>query len=92
MGGANTQTQQPPEVEDSYNPAISAKEEATYARLKKQGGSGTDESLGSYIAMGKDIYGDLKQNALNLIRSYNSPNSYTREASAAATQDSPIKK
>lgn len=77
MGGVNTQTPQPTQVEDSYNPAISAKEEKAYARLEKQGMSGSgDESLASYIAVGKDIYGDLRSKAASLI----SPNSFGRDA------------
>lgn len=92
MGGVNTQTQQPTQSVDSINPAVSGEEEATYARIKKQGMSGGDESLASYIGMGKDIYGGLKQSALNLIKSNTSPNSYTRESSAPATPDSTIKK
>lgn len=77
MGGANTQTPQPTQVEDSYNPAISAKEEKAYARLERQGMSGSgDESLASYVAMGKDIYGDLRSKAASLI----SPNSFGRDA------------
>jgi hypothetical protein len=75
MGGANTQT--PQSTQDSYNPAVSAKEEKTYARLDKQGMSGSgDESLASYIAVGKDIYGDLRSKAASLI----SPNSFGRDA------------
>jgi hypothetical protein len=45
-------------------------------------GSG-DESLASYIAMGKDIYGDLRSKASSLI----SPNLFGRDVSAPATQD-----
>jgi hypothetical protein len=77
MGGANTQTPQPSQVEDSYNPAVSSKEEKAYARLERQGMSGSgDESLASYVAMGKDIYGDLRSKAASLI----SPNSFGRDA------------
>lgn len=77
MGGANTQTPQPTQVENSYNPAVSSKEEKAYARLDKQGMSGSgDESLASYVAMGKDIYGDLRSKAASLI----SPNSFGRDA------------
>ena len=77
MGGTNTQTPQPSQVEDSYNPAVSSKEEKAYARLERQGMSGSgDESLASYVAMGKDIYGDLRSKAASLI----SPNSFGRDA------------
>ena len=84
MGGANTQTPQPTQVEDSYNPAVPARAEKTYSRLAKQGMSGSgDESLASYIAMGKDIYGDLRSKASSLI----SPNLFGRDVSAPATQE-----
>ena len=77
MGGSNTQTPTP----QQDNPE---KEAATYDRLKKQGMSGSgDESLASYIAMGKDIYGDLRSKASSLI----SPNLFGRDVSAPATQD-----
>jgi hypothetical protein len=81
MGGSNTQTPQPPQE----NPAKQAK---TYARLEKQGMSGSgDESLASYVAMGKDIYGDLRSQASKLI----SPNLFGRDVSAPATQETPNK-
>ena len=84
MGGANTQTPQPTQVENSYNPAVPAKAEKTYARLEKQGMSGSgDESLASYVAMGKDIYGDLRAQASKMI----SPNLFGRDVSAPATQE-----
>lgn len=84
MGGANTQTPQPTQEPDLYNPAISGKEENRYDRLKKQGMSGSgDESLASYIAMGKDIYGDLRAKASSLI----SPNLFGRDVSAPASQE-----
>jgi hypothetical protein len=84
MGGANTQTPQPNQTEPSYNPAISGKEAKTYDRLARQGMSGSgDESLASYIAMGKDIYGDLRSQASKLI----SPNLFGRDVSAPAAQE-----
>ena len=84
MGGANTQTPQPTQVEDSYNSAVPAKAEKTYSRLAKQGMSGSgEESLANYIAMGKDIYGDLRSQASKMI----SPNLFGRDASAPATQE-----
>jgi len=84
MGGSNTQTPQPTQVEDSYNPAVPARAEKTYSRLAKQGMSGSgEESLANYIAMGKDIYGDLRSQASKMI----SPNLFGRDASAPATQE-----
>jgi hypothetical protein len=81
MGGSNTQTPQPPQE----NPVKEAK---TYARLEKQGMSGSgDESLASYVAMGKDIYGDLRAQASKMI----SPNLFGRDVSAPATQETPNK-